>query len=462
MGDIEITHDWVTAEPDAGKDVDADNLNDHRVISIEIAGEEITSGTVADARIAATIARDSEVTSAVAAEAALARNADNLSSGTVADARIASTIARDSEVTSAVGAEATARDAAIETHRADTTNVHGITDTSAVALTGHSHAGEDITSGTVADGRVASTLARDSEVTSAISTHEGASDPHPGYLTSAEGNAAYDASGAAATAASGAASALASHEADTTSVHGVADTSALYRAGGTDVAIADGGTGASTAANARTNLGLGTAATAATGDFDAAGAAAAAQAASQPLDSDLTAVAALTTTSFGRGLLTLADAAALAATHSHAGGSANRNVTVLGVSAPSAVTGTWTNTADASAGLMLGSYVLNTPAQNEAISWEVLLDAGTYTLTLLHHRHTTRGIYTVTMDGGASLGTIDGYNAGGGLATVSVITGIVVSVAGLHTMTFTMATKNASSSNYFATIHAFTMGRTGA
>jgi hypothetical protein len=38
-----------------------------------------------------------------------------------------------------------------------------------------------------------------------------------------------------------------------------------YRAGGTDVAVADGGTGASTASAARTNLGLGTAATADTG-----------------------------------------------------------------------------------------------------------------------------------------------------------------------------------------------------
>lgn len=47
---------------------------------------------------------------------------------------------------------------------------------------------------------------------------------------------------------------LSAHEADTTSVHGIADTSALYRSGGTDVAVADGGTGASTAAAARTNL----------------------------------------------------------------------------------------------------------------------------------------------------------------------------------------------------------------
>jgi hypothetical protein len=40
-----------------------------------------------------------------------------------------------------------------------------------------------------------------------------------------------------------------------------------YRSGGTDVAVADGGTGASTASAARTNLGLGTAATQSTGTF---------------------------------------------------------------------------------------------------------------------------------------------------------------------------------------------------
>jgi hypothetical protein len=34
-------------------------------------------------------------------------------------------------------------------------------------------------------------IARDTEVTSAISTHAAAVDPHPGYLTAAEGNAAY-------------------------------------------------------------------------------------------------------------------------------------------------------------------------------------------------------------------------------------------------------------------------------
>jgi hypothetical protein len=63
----------------------------------------------------------------------------------------------------------------------------------------HTHAGEDIASGTVADARVAATLARDAEVTTAVGTHEAAGDPHPGYLTTAEGNAAYEASGAVST-----------------------------------------------------------------------------------------------------------------------------------------------------------------------------------------------------------------------------------------------------------------------
>lgn len=66
----------------------------------------------------------------------------------------------------------------------------------------------------------------------------------------------YDAAGAAATSTSTAASALSSHEADTTSIHGIANTANLYVAGGTDVAVADGGTGGSDAATARTNLGL--------------------------------------------------------------------------------------------------------------------------------------------------------------------------------------------------------------
>jgi hypothetical protein len=74
----------------------------------------------------------------------------------------------------------------------------------------------------------------------ALSAHESASDPHPGYLTPTEASGAYDAIGTASAAVSAhtsatdphgdraaAASALSSHEADTTNVHGITDTAAL-------------------------------------------------------------------------------------------------------------------------------------------------------------------------------------------------------------------------------------------
>lgn len=56
-----------------------------------------------------------------------------------------------------------------------------------------------------------------------------------------------DAQTAIAEVATDAASALSTHESDTTSVHGISNTANLYVAAGTDVALADGGTGASLA-----------------------------------------------------------------------------------------------------------------------------------------------------------------------------------------------------------------------
>lgn len=79
---------------------------------------------------------------------------------------------------------------AVAAHEADTTSVHGIADTSV--------------------------LATDSDVSTAVSNHAAATDPH-GDRAYADGLASnYEAAGAIAT-----------HSADTTSVHGIADTSAL-------------------------------------------------------------------------------------------------------------------------------------------------------------------------------------------------------------------------------------------
>ena len=80
-----------------------------------------------------------------------------------------------------------------------------------------------------------------------------ADDDHTQYETTAEVAAQISTHSADSTAVHGIADTsllattanLSTHEADTTSVHGIANTANLYVAGGTDVALADGGTGAS-------------------------------------------------------------------------------------------------------------------------------------------------------------------------------------------------------------------------
>jgi hypothetical protein len=166
------------------------------------------SGLVPDARIAATIARDSEVTSAIATHAGLAdphsvyaldtdltahagaadphtgyqreseKDQNNGyagldGSGLVPDARIAATIARDSEVTTAVSNHAGAADPHTGYQKESEKDQN------------NGYAGLDA-SGLVPDARIAATIARDSEVTTAVNNHAGAADPHTGYQKESE------------------------------------------------------------------------------------------------------------------------------------------------------------------------------------------------------------------------------------------------------------------------------------
>lgn len=106
-----------------------------------------------------------------------------------------------------------------------------------------------------------------------------------------------------------------------------------------------------------------------------------------------------------------------------------------------------------------GIYRILPDIQNTYAEWEVLLAAGTYTLTMAHRQGPDRGIYTVSIDG-VDIGTVDGY-AAAGANSIATITGLAIA-AGRRKVRLTMATKNASSTGYTGYFNGIALGRTGA
>ena len=98
---------------------------------------------------------------------------------------------------------------------------------------------------------------------------------------------------------------------------------------------------------------------------------------------------------------------------------------------------------------VLGIVAQSSGTVNDVIRWDIVLAAGTWTFKLYHTQSTNRGIYTVSL-AGASQGTIDGYNASPTNNVTSSITGITVATSQKYEFALTMATKNASSSSFFA------------
>jgi hypothetical protein len=152
------------------------------------AGEDVTSGTVAEARIAAALARDAEVfgivtdadgpnsgldadlldgqSSAAFAAAAHDHAGEDIASGTVAEARIAAALARDAEVFGIV------TDADGPASGLDADLLDGQSST-AFAAAAHTHAGDDIASGTIAEVRIEAALTRDAEVLGIVTANDG-------------------------------------------------------------------------------------------------------------------------------------------------------------------------------------------------------------------------------------------------------------------------------------------------
>jgi hypothetical protein len=98
-------------------------------------------------------------------------------------------------------------------------------------------------------------------------------------------------------------------------------------------------------------------------------------------------------------------------------------------------------------------------AQNDLISWDVLIPAGTWTFELMYTKDSNRGIYSVFFDDTLA-GTIDGYNIGTTRNVRSSITAIVRSSQEVVTLMLAMKTKNAASTNYLGSIQAIQLRRT--
>lgn len=124
----------------------------------------------------------------------------------------------------------------------------------------------------------------------------------------------------------------------------------------------------------------------------------------------------------------------------------------------SAITqGTWVWSVDASEAYY-GYFINSSSNQNDRIDYNVYLDVGTYTCAFLTIVYTDEAIITLLIDGG-SVGTVDCY---GDLAynQLKSVTGIVITTAGLKTLSVKAASKHASSSDYIIRLDSISLYRT--
>ena len=151
------TNITLSANSDGSVNINSAETNLVNVIAAGTAIDITTNGTTRTINV--------DGTESFNASGATNLNGSNIASGTVADARIASTIARDSELTQVLAG--TAID--ITTNGVNRTiNVDGTETFNASGATNLN--GTEIKSGTVADARIASTIARDSELTQVLAS----------------------------------------------------------------------------------------------------------------------------------------------------------------------------------------------------------------------------------------------------------------------------------------------------
>lgn len=117
-----------------------------------------------------------------------------------------------------------------------------------------------------------------------------------------------------------------------------------------------------------------------------------------------------------------------------------------------------TNVADATA--VMGGHKDSSGAQNDEISFDIVLAAGTWTFELIYVAGSDTGIFSILLDG-TLIGTHESYV--GALAVPNVqtpLSGIVIGTTGKKRLTLKMASKNALSSSYKGMIQHIQLRRT--
>lgn len=141
-----------------------------------------------------------------------------------------------------------------------------------------------------------------------------------------------------------------------------------------------------------------------------------------------------------------------------------KQVTIMAAN-PKSTVGTWSNILANSSMPWYAGIENITQAQNDEMTLQVALDAGTWTMAMLYAKNADTGIATFSLSGtaltalGGSATTIDGY-AAAVAATKTDITGIVVPSPTAYDLRVLIATKNASATQYRMRISGFIFTRT--
>lgn len=106
-----------------------------------------------------------------------------------------------------------------------------------------------------------------------------------------------------------------------------------------------------------------------------------------------------------------------------------------------------------------GRRAVDVAGANNAFASDHYLATGTFKVALIYSTATYNGIHNITGLSGTQ--TIDGYASTGTANNYSEVTGIAVT-AGVKTVTDTLATKNASSTDYQGQVNTLAIVRTGA